>query len=181
MSERAVQLGTVKYLREKLNDTSNAFVGYHPAVKPPEAMGQWFVAIGNCTSSRGPTISADVNDRVYTLQIRIYTKNAYAPDDRLGNELAQISPIPEFAGPTPPTAQTSPGLLELADQINAWIIESYPLNNTINTLINPLENGIIEPFHQSTIGTAGAVPGMVDAWAVTVTASGMRRIRSLRY
>jgi len=196
MSERALSLGIAKHLRTLAGDTDGSRIGYQPDMKPPPASGQWYISIGRPSSSRGPASGGDVNDRVYNVQVCLTLKLGYAPMDRHGHELANPASDPDFAGPLTPTTQETDwmpedGMLDFADKIAGYLIESYATINAANTFISGFggtTNGFVEPFHQVSIGDVQS-PGASwcygeggddagEVRTITISCSGARRIRA---
>lgn len=188
MSERALALGIVKTLRDATGDVDGIYVGYRRHLKPIPMVGEFFFSVGKISSTRGPTLSGDVNDRVYTAQLCLTCRYSYAPEDRQDLEMSDELTDDEWT--LSQIAERRPKILDLIDRACGLLIESYAVVNNCNTFItgfNTTTNGFIEPAHQMVIGEVEPRP---PAWvggdgpdtagsieSVTATISGWRRIR----
>lgn len=192
-SHRAIELGVLKTLRDHFGDTAGERIGLaHPRLQPPAVAGQWFVGIGQATCQDGPAVGGDVQDDVYTLQISVTFKTAYAPYDRLGWEVNEPLSLPPIAnaGSVVPAASTT-SIVDVANTIRSLLRERYTVVNNANTFIagfGSVTDGFVEPFHRVTVGPVEDKPpswifsdvkGRVGELShVLVTATGARRIRA---
>lgn len=191
-SHRAIELGVLKTLRDHFGDAAGERVGLaHPNLQPPAVAGQWFVSVGQATCQDGPAISGDTQDDVYTLQIAVTFKTAYAPYDRLGwevNEPVTMPPIGNTGAVVP--AATTLSIQDVANAVRAKLREQYAVVNNANSFISgfPADaDGFVEPFHRVTVGPVTDKP---PSWVFSevkgrvgelshclITATGARRIR----
>lgn len=194
-SHRALALGIQKTLRDAFADPDGKRIGIAPPnLQPPAVAGQWYVAIGQENSVRGPSNSGDLIDEVYTVQIVVTAKTAYVPYDRLGWEThgpAGATQIAAAAAVSNPGLQ--PSATSVANKVHALLMEQYPVINNANLFVpgfNSLIDGFIEPFHRVSVsGVSDKPPSWVFSDAknarpgelsfVTVTAEGARRLRTL--
>jgi hypothetical protein len=78
----AVPLGVVKRLRTMFGDAAGSYIDYSPNLRPPPAMGQWFITVGQHTSVKNCRERATIG--VHTLTIAVTCRYAYVPQDRRG-------------------------------------------------------------------------------------------------
>ena len=192
-SHRAIELGVLKTLRDHFNDAAGQRIGLaHPNLQPPAVGGQWFVGIGQATCQDGPATGGDVQDDVYTLQISVTFKTAYAPYDRLGwevNEPVSMPPIANTGSVVPAASTTS--IVDVANTIRTLLRAQYTPINNANSFIpdfGTITDGFIEPFHRVTVGPVENKPpswifsdikGRVGELShILITATGARRIRA---
>lgn len=189
MSERALALGIVKTLKDATGDSSGVYVGFRRHLRPVPMSGEFFISVGKLSSTRGPTLSGDVNDRVYTAQVCVTCRYAYAPEDRQDAEMSDDLTDAEWAG-LGTVVERRPKIMDLIDRACGVLIESYTVVSNCNTFIdgfNTTTNGFVEPAHQMVIGEieprppswvggeGSDVAGSIES--VTATISGWRRIR----
>ena len=124
MSARALAKGIVKTVRDALGDAAGTYVGSRKGLKPPASFGEIYVGVGEISSTRGPTLSGDVDDRVYTAQVCVTARYGYAPEDRVDDEQDRELTDDEWEN-FADIRERRPQLKDIADRIGGLVIENY--------------------------------------------------------
>lgn len=171
MSIRALCQGVVDRLKDALKDPAGTWIQYRPDGEPIPSMGQHFISV-SFAGYRSQSQDVEADDRLYSVNIDVWWKMAYAPNDRRGPEV-----MPEGRA----------YLLDLCDQIPGYVLRDWDVINKANGYITGAgvtTPGYCETFNQVSVGAIGfRSPSWVTPdksptiLAATIACSGARRIR----